>query len=72
VHRPGKGRAAPGSAPLAFLSAALSILLGVPFAANPSAGGVGIAVLLGITALVWGSSSWASPSAASDAGLATP
>ncbi|GAA1656809.1 HdeD family acid-resistance protein [Kribbella alba] len=39
---------------LLLLSAALSILLGVLFVANPGAGAVGIAVWLGITALVWG------------------
>ncbi|MEV5962177.1 HdeD family acid-resistance protein [Kribbella sp. NPDC051952] len=39
---------------LLVLSAALSILLGVLFAANPGAGAVSIAVLLGVTALVWG------------------
>jgi uncharacterized membrane protein HdeD (DUF308 family) len=39
---------------LLLLSAALSILLGILFVANPGAGAVGIAVWLGITALVWG------------------
>ena len=39
---------------LLVLSAALSILLGVLFVANPGAGAVGIAVLLGVTALIWG------------------
>lgn len=39
---------------LLVLSGALSILLGILFAANPGAGAVGIAVLLGITALIWG------------------
>jgi uncharacterized membrane protein HdeD (DUF308 family) len=39
---------------LLFLSAALSILLGILFVANPGAGAVGIAVLLGVTALLWG------------------
>ncbi|HET6293408.1 MAG TPA: HdeD family acid-resistance protein [Kribbella sp.] len=39
---------------LLLLSAALSILLGILFAANPGAGAVGIAVWLGVTALVWG------------------
>jgi uncharacterized membrane protein HdeD (DUF308 family) len=39
---------------LLLLSAALSILLGILFAANPGAGAVSIAVLLGVTALLWG------------------
>ncbi|GAA1694521.1 HdeD family acid-resistance protein [Kribbella yunnanensis] len=39
---------------LLVLSAALSILLGILFAANPGAGAVGIAVVLGVTALIWG------------------
>ena len=39
---------------LLVLSAALSILLGILFAANPGAGAVSIAVLLGVTALIWG------------------
>ena len=39
---------------LLVLSAALSILLGILFVANPGAGAVGIAVLLGVTALIWG------------------
>ncbi|GAA1572808.1 hypothetical protein GCM10009789_27940 [Kribbella sancticallisti] len=39
---------------LILLSAALSILLGVFFVANPGRGAVGIAVLLGIIALAWG------------------
>jgi uncharacterized membrane protein HdeD (DUF308 family) len=39
---------------LLVLSAALSILLGILFAANPGAGAVGVAVLLGVTALIWG------------------
>jgi uncharacterized membrane protein HdeD (DUF308 family) len=37
-----------------LLSAALSILLGVFFVANPGRGAVGIAVLLGLIALAWG------------------
>ncbi|WP_203590794.1 DUF308 domain-containing protein [Streptomyces sp. SID13031] len=36
------------------LSAALSILLGILFAANPGKGAVGIAVFLGVVALLWG------------------
>ncbi len=39
---------------LILASAALSILLGVFFVANPGRGAVGIAVLLGIIALAWG------------------
>jgi len=39
---------------LLFLGAALSILLGVFFVANPGRGAVGIAVWLGIIALAWG------------------
>ncbi|MGW6277381.1 HdeD family acid-resistance protein [Kribbella sp. NPDC055071] len=39
---------------LLVLNAALSILLGVLFASNPGAGAVSIAVLLGVTAIVWG------------------
>jgi len=39
---------------LLLLSAALSILLGILFVANPGGAAVGIAVFLGITALVWG------------------
>jgi uncharacterized membrane protein HdeD (DUF308 family) len=39
---------------LLLLSAALSILLGVFFVANPGRGAVGIAVLLGLIALAWG------------------
>lgn len=39
---------------LLLLSAALSILLGILFAANPGAGAVTIAVWLGIAALLWG------------------
>jgi uncharacterized membrane protein HdeD (DUF308 family) len=39
---------------LIFLSAALSVLLGVFFVANPGRAVVGIAVLLGIIALAWG------------------
>jgi uncharacterized membrane protein HdeD (DUF308 family) len=39
---------------LLLASAALSILLGVFFCANPGRGAVGIAVLLGIIALAWG------------------
>jgi len=39
---------------LLLLSAALSILLGIFFAANPGRGTVGIAVLLGLIALAWG------------------
>jgi uncharacterized membrane protein HdeD (DUF308 family) len=37
-----------------LLSAAFSVLLGVFFAANPGRAAVGIAVLLGIMALAWG------------------
>jgi uncharacterized membrane protein HdeD (DUF308 family) len=37
-----------------LLSAVLSILLGILFAANPGAGAVGIAVTLGVVALLWG------------------
>ncbi|MEV8378167.1 HdeD family acid-resistance protein [Kribbella sp. NPDC056861] len=36
------------------LSAALSVLLGVLFAANPGKAAVGIAVVLGVVALLWG------------------
>lgn len=39
---------------LLVLSGLLSILLGILFAANPGAGAVSIAVLLGVTALIWG------------------
>jgi uncharacterized membrane protein HdeD (DUF308 family) len=39
---------------LLVLNGLLSLLIGVLFAANPGAGAVGIAVLLGITALIWG------------------
>jgi len=39
---------------LLVLNGLLSILIGVLFAANPGAGAVGIAVVLGVTALVWG------------------
>jgi uncharacterized membrane protein HdeD (DUF308 family) len=39
---------------LLLLSAALSIVLGVLFVANPGHGAVTIAVLLGIMALIWG------------------
>jgi uncharacterized membrane protein HdeD (DUF308 family) len=39
---------------LLLVSAALSILLGILFVTNPGAGAVGIAVWLGITALIWG------------------
>jgi uncharacterized membrane protein HdeD (DUF308 family) len=39
---------------LLLLSAALSILLGILFAANPGAGAVTIAVWLGVAALLWG------------------
>ncbi|HYU87038.1 MAG TPA: HdeD family acid-resistance protein [Kribbellaceae bacterium] len=39
---------------LLVLSAALSILIGIFFAANPGKGAVGIAVWIGIMALVWG------------------
>jgi uncharacterized membrane protein HdeD (DUF308 family) len=39
---------------LLLLSAALSIVLGILFVANPGAGAVGIAVLLGVMALIWG------------------
>ncbi|WP_343963610.1 MULTISPECIES: HdeD family acid-resistance protein [Kribbella] len=37
-----------------LLGAAFSILLGILFAANPGAGAVGIAVFLGVVALLWG------------------
>lgn len=37
-----------------FLSAAVDILLGVLFAANPGRSAVGLAVLLGLVAVVWG------------------
>jgi uncharacterized membrane protein HdeD (DUF308 family) len=37
-----------------LLGAAFSILLGILFAANPGAGAVGIAVTLGVVALLWG------------------
>jgi uncharacterized membrane protein HdeD (DUF308 family) len=39
---------------LMLLGAAIDFLLGVLFVANPGAGVVGIAVLLGLTALAWG------------------
>ncbi|MFC6162239.1 HdeD family acid-resistance protein [Kribbella sp. NPDC058693] len=39
---------------LLVLSGLLSILIGVLFAANPGAGAVSVAVVLGVTALVWG------------------
>jgi uncharacterized membrane protein HdeD (DUF308 family) len=39
---------------LLVLNGLLSLLIGILFAANPGAGAVSIAVLLGITALVWG------------------
>ncbi|TDW14329.1 HdeD family acid-resistance protein [Kribbella kalugense] len=39
---------------LLVLNGLLSILIGVLFAANPGAGAVSIAVLLGVTALIWG------------------
>ena len=39
---------------LLLLGAALSLLLGVLFVSNPGRGAVGIAVWLGITAVVWG------------------
>jgi len=39
---------------LLVLNGLLSILIGILFAANPGAGAVGIAVLLGISALAWG------------------
>jgi uncharacterized membrane protein HdeD (DUF308 family) len=39
---------------LLLLSAALSILIGILFAANPGAGAVTIATWLGIVALLWG------------------
>ena len=39
---------------LILLSAAFSILLGILFAANPGAAVVGIAVFLGVVALMWG------------------
>ncbi|MFG1816656.1 HdeD family acid-resistance protein [Kribbella sp. NPDC049174] len=39
---------------LLLLSAALSILLGILFVANPGAAAVGIAVFLGVVALMWG------------------
>lgn len=39
---------------LLLLSAAVSIVLGILFIANPGAGAVSIAVLLGIMALIWG------------------
>ncbi|WP_165546746.1 HdeD family acid-resistance protein [Kribbella soli] len=39
---------------LLVLNGLLSLLIGVLFAANPGAGAVGIAVLLGVTALIWG------------------
>jgi uncharacterized membrane protein HdeD (DUF308 family) len=37
-----------------LLGAAFSILLGILFAANPGKGAVGIAVFLGVVALLWG------------------
>ncbi|MEV6287612.1 DUF308 domain-containing protein [Kribbella sp. NPDC051770] len=39
---------------LLLLSAALSILIGILFAANPGAGAVTIATWLGVVALLWG------------------
>jgi uncharacterized membrane protein HdeD (DUF308 family) len=39
---------------LLVLNGLLSILIGVLFAANPGAGAVSLAVVLGVTALVWG------------------
>lgn len=39
---------------LLLLSAALSILLGILFVANPGRAAVGIAVFLGVVALLWG------------------
>jgi uncharacterized membrane protein HdeD (DUF308 family) len=39
---------------LLLLSAALSILLGILFAANPGAAAVGVATFLGVVALLWG------------------
>jgi uncharacterized membrane protein HdeD (DUF308 family) len=44
----------PAPRDLMLLGAALDLLLGVLFVANPGAGVVGIAVLLGLTALAWG------------------
>jgi uncharacterized membrane protein HdeD (DUF308 family) len=46
--------AARGGRWLLVLSAAVDVLLGVLFAANPGASAVGIAFVLGITAFVWG------------------
>lgn len=39
---------------LLVVSGALSLLIGILFVANPGASAVGIAVLLGVSALVWG------------------
>ena len=39
---------------LLVLNAALSILIGILFVANPGAAAVGIAVFLGCVALLWG------------------
>ncbi|WP_433160209.1 HdeD family acid-resistance protein [Kribbella sp. CA-247076] len=39
---------------LLLLSAAFSILLGILFVANPGAAAVGVAVFLGVVALMWG------------------
>lgn len=39
---------------LLVLNGLLSLFIGILFAANPGAGAVSIAVLLGVTALVWG------------------
>ena len=39
---------------LLLASAALSLLLGILFVANPGAAAVGLAVWLGITAVIWG------------------
>jgi uncharacterized membrane protein HdeD (DUF308 family) len=39
---------------LLVVSGLLSLLIGILFAANPGAGAVSIAVLLGVTAVVWG------------------
>ena len=39
---------------LLLVSAALSLILGILFVANPGAAAVGLAVVLGIIALIWG------------------
>lgn len=39
---------------LLLVSAALSILLGILFTANPGAAAVGVATFLGVVALLWG------------------